>query len=76
MEGSVTLGEGVVIGRSASIKDHITIHPGAKVVAGSVVISNVAAWKIVDGYPDCDSREKNERIVALRKLARNEVFNS
>ena len=71
LAGSVTLGDGVIIGGSASIKDHVTIHSGAKVGAGSGVISDVAAGKIVLGYPACDSREKMKQWVALRKLARN-----
>ena len=34
LAGSVTLGDGVIIGGSASIKDHTTIHSGATVAAG------------------------------------------
>ena len=71
LAGSVTLGDGVVIGGSASIKDHTTIHSGAKVGAGSGVIADVAAGKTVVGYPACDSREKMKQWVALRKLGRS-----
>lgn len=70
LAGSVTLGDGVIIGGSASIKDHVTILAGAKVGAGSGVISDVAAGKSVVGYPACDSREKMKQWVALRALAR------
>ncbi len=71
LAGSVTLGDGVIIGGSASIKDHTTIHSGAKVGAGSGVIADVAAGKTVVGYPACDAREKMKQWVALRKLAKN-----
>jgi UDP-3-O-[3-hydroxymyristoyl] glucosamine N-acyltransferase len=70
LAGSVTLGDGVLIGGSASIKDHTTIHSGAKVGAGSGVIGDVAAGKTVLGYPACDSREMMKQWVALRKLSR------
>ena len=69
--GPVTLGDGVIIGGSASIKDHLTIGAGATVGAGSGVISDVEAGKTVIGYPACDSREKMKQWVALRKLAKN-----
>ena len=71
LAGSVTLGDGVIIGGSASIKDHTTIHSGATVGAGSGVVGDVAAGKTVLGYPACDSREMLKQWVALRKLARN-----
>jgi UDP-3-O-[3-hydroxymyristoyl] glucosamine N-acyltransferase len=70
LAGSVTLGDGVIIGGSASIKDHTTIHSGAKVGAGSGVIADVAAGKTVVGYPAADSREMMKQWIALRKLAR------
>ena len=70
LAGSVTLGDGVIIGGSASIKDHTTIHSGAKVGAGSGVIADVAAGKTVVGYPACDSREMMKQWVVLRKLAK------
>jgi UDP-3-O-[3-hydroxymyristoyl] glucosamine N-acyltransferase len=70
LAGSVTLGDGVIIGGSASIKDHTTIHSGAIVGAGSGVISDVAAGKTVLGYPACDAKEKMKQWIALRKLGR------
>jgi UDP-3-O-[3-hydroxymyristoyl] glucosamine N-acyltransferase len=71
LAGSVTLGDGVVIGGSASIKDHVTIHSGAKVGAGSGVISDVKAGQTVVGYPASEAREKMKEWVAVRKLARS-----
>lgn len=70
LAGSVTLGDGVIIGGSASIKDHTTIESGATVGAGSGVMNNVAAGKTVLGYPATDSREMLKQWVALRKLAK------
>nr|NQU91623.1 UDP-3-O-(3-hydroxymyristoyl)glucosamine N-acyltransferase [Bacteroidota bacterium] len=68
LAGSVTLGDGVVIGGSASIKDHTTIHSGAVVGAGSGVMNDVPAGKIVLGYPATDAREMLKQWVAIRKL--------
>jgi len=70
LAGSVTLGDGVIIGGSASIKDHTTIHSGAIVGAGSGVMNDVPAGKIVLGYPAADSREMLKQWVALRKLGK------
>lgn len=68
LAGSVTLGDGVIIGGSASIKDHTTIHAGARVGAGSGVMNDVPAGKSVLGYPATDSREMLKQWVALRNL--------
>ncbi|MCL4166323.1 UNVERIFIED_CONTAM: hypothetical protein GTU68_048792, partial [Idotea baltica] len=70
LAGSVTLGDGVIIGGSASIKDHTTIHSGATIGAGSGVMGDVEAGKIMLGYPATESREMLKQWVALRKLAK------
>ncbi len=70
LAGSVTLGDGVIIGGSASIKDHTTIHSGASVGAGSGVMNDVAAGKTVLGYPAQDARDMLKEWVALRRLAK------
>ena len=70
LAGSVTLGDGVIIGGSASIKDHTTIHAGARVGAGSGVMNEVPAGKSVLGYPATDSREMLKQWVALRNLTK------
>ena len=50
-------------------KDHVTIHSGATVCAGSGVVGDVAAGKTVLGYPACDARKKLKEWVTLRKLS-------
>lgn len=71
LAGSVTLGDGVLIGGSASIKDHTTIHSGASVGAGSGVMNDVAAGKTVLGYPAQDARDILKQWVAIRKLVKS-----
>jgi UDP-3-O-[3-hydroxymyristoyl] glucosamine N-acyltransferase len=46
----------VIIGGSASIKDHTTLGSGAIIGAGSGVVSDVPAGKTVLGYPGRSSR--------------------
>ena len=72
LAGSVTLGDGVIIVGSASIKDHTTINSGATVGAGSGVMGDVEAGKTVLGYPAQDARDMLKQWVAVRKLMRNQ----
>ena len=72
LAGSVTLGDGVIIGGSASIKDHTTIHSGATVGAGSGVIADVEAGKTVLGYPAQDARDMLKQWVAVRRFMKNQ----
>ena len=69
LAGSVTLGDGVIIGGSASIKDHTSFHSGAVVGAGSGVIGDVPTGQTVLGYPAQEARKMLKQWVALRKLA-------
>jgi UDP-3-O-[3-hydroxymyristoyl] glucosamine N-acyltransferase len=55
LAGSVTLGDGVIIGGSASIKDHATLGSGNHCSAGSGV-PDVPAGKTVLGYPAVEAR--------------------
>ncbi|MDO6819111.1 UDP-3-O-(3-hydroxymyristoyl)glucosamine N-acyltransferase [Zobellia sp. 1_MG-2023] len=71
LAGSVTLGDGVIIGGSASIKDHTTIHSGASVGAGSGVMNDVEAGKTVLGYPAQDARDMLKEWASIRRLVRN-----
>lgn len=68
LAGSVTLGDGVIIGGGTCIKDHLTIHAGAKVGACSGVMRDVPAGETVVGFPAQNSREMMKQWAALRKL--------
>jgi UDP-3-O-[3-hydroxymyristoyl] glucosamine N-acyltransferase len=70
LAGSVTLEDGVIIGGSASIKDHTTIHSGATVGAGSGVMSDVEVGKTVLGYPAQDARDKLKQWGSVRRFTK------
>lgn len=70
LAGSVTLGDGVIVGGSASISDHVTLGNGVLVGGGSGVMNDVPDGGKVLGYPATDSREMLKQWVALRKLAK------
>jgi UDP-3-O-[3-hydroxymyristoyl] glucosamine N-acyltransferase len=68
LAGSVTLGDGVIIGGSASIKDHTTLGSGAIIGAGSGVVSDVPAGKTVLGYPAVEARDALETMGYFKRL--------
>lgn len=68
LAGSVTLGDGVIIGGGTCVKDHLTIHSGAKVGACSGVMRDVPAGETVVGFPAQNSREMMKQWAALRRL--------
>lgn len=68
LAGSVTLEDGVVIGGSASIKDHTTIGAGATVGAGSGVTCDVPAGKVVLGYPAIAAKDALRQWAILKRL--------
>ena len=70
LAGSVTLGNGVIIGGSASIKDHTTIGDGATVGAGSGVTGDVAAGKVMLGYPAVEARDALKQWAILKRLVK------
>jgi len=70
LAGSVTLGDGVIIGGSASIKDHTTIGSGATIGAGSGVTGDVAAGKVMLGYPAQEARTTLKQWAVLKNLAK------
>ena len=68
MAGSVTLGNGVIIGGSASIKDHVTIGDGAMIGAGSGVAADVEAGKTLLGYPAIDAKDTLRQWAILKRM--------
>jgi UDP-3-O-[3-hydroxymyristoyl] glucosamine N-acyltransferase len=69
LAGSVTLGDGVIIGGSASIKDHTTLGSGA-IGAGSGVVSDVPAGKTL-GYPAVEARDALKQWAIKKDLLTN-----
>ena len=68
LAGSVTLGDGVIIGGSVSVKDHITIGAGAIIGAGSGVASDVEAGKTMLGYPAVEARDALKQWALLKRM--------
>lgn len=66
--GSVTMGDGVMVGGCAAIRDHLTIGSGARISGGSGVMADVPAGQTVAGAPATDSRQALRQFAALRKL--------
>jgi UDP-3-O-[3-hydroxymyristoyl] glucosamine N-acyltransferase len=71
LAGSVTLGNGVIIGGSASIKDHTNIGDGAIIGAGSGVACDIESGKTVLGYPAVDARDALKQWAILKRLVRD-----
>ena len=71
LAGTVTLGDGVIIGGGACIGDHVTLGNGVLVGGQSGVMSNVEAGKKVLGYPAVDSRDALKQWAILRKLVKD-----
>ncbi len=69
LAGSVTLEDGVVIGGSASIKDHTTIGAGATVGAGSGVTCDVPAGKVVLGYPAIAAKDTPKTMGFIKTIS-------
>ena len=70
LAGAVTVGNGVLIVGSDSIKDHTNIGDGAIVGAGSGVTGDVPAGKTVLGYPAIDARDALKQWAILKRLVK------
>ena len=70
LAGSVTLGDGVMVGGGACISDHVTLGNGVMVGGGSGVMSDFGDGKKVLGYPAAESKDMLKQWVVLRKLAK------
>ncbi|VAX29058.1 UDP-3-O-[3-hydroxymyristoyl] glucosamine N-acyltransferase [hydrothermal vent metagenome] len=71
LAGSVTLEDGVMMGGAVSVIDHITIHTGAVIGAGSFVIKDVPAGQTVLGHPAQDHKRMLKQWIAMRKLVKD-----
>ena len=70
LAGSVTLGDGVMVGGGACISDHVTLGNGVMVGGGSGVMSDFGDGKKILGYPAAESKDMLKQWVVLRKLAK------
>jgi UDP-3-O-[3-hydroxymyristoyl] glucosamine N-acyltransferase len=68
LAGSVTLGDGVMMGGGARINDHVTIGDGVKLGGNAGVISDVAPGKTLLGLPADDYRQTLRLWAAQRQL--------
>jgi UDP-3-O-[3-hydroxymyristoyl] glucosamine N-acyltransferase len=68
LAGSVTLGDGVMMGGGARVKDHVTIGDGAKLGGNTGVLSDVAPGKILLGVPADDHRQTLRLWAAQKQL--------
>jgi UDP-3-O-[3-hydroxymyristoyl] glucosamine N-acyltransferase len=69
LAGSVTLGNGVIIGGSASIKDHSILGDRVTIGAGSGVTGDVEAGKTMLGYPAVEARTALKQWAILKRMA-------
>ena len=67
--GSVIAGDRVIIAGAAGVIDHVTLGDGARIGAGSLVISDVAAGVAVSGVPARPHREFLRSVAAMYRLA-------
>ena len=67
ISGSVTIGDGVVLGGGVGIADHVTIGANAKVAAGSGVGTDVAPGATVSGYPAIPHEKSIEMLLYARR---------
>jgi UDP-3-O-[3-hydroxymyristoyl] glucosamine N-acyltransferase len=68
--GSTTLGDYVMTGGHAAIKDHVVIGNRVRIAAKSGVIHNIPDGATIGGLPAIPTREWHRQTVALARLAR------
>ena len=68
LSGSVTLGDGVVMGGQSGAADHLTIGAGARVAGKSGVIEDIPPGDVWFGYPAQRYRDAFRSILLLRRL--------
>ncbi len=68
LAGSVTIGDGVILGGNVGVADHLTIGPGARLAARSGVIENVPAGETWAGAPARPHRDFFRLLAVERKM--------
>lgn len=68
LAGTVTLGDGVMIGGCAILRDHITVGAGARIAGAAVVGQDVPAGETWGGYNAQEIGAALREHVAVRKL--------
>ncbi len=68
LAGSVTLGDGVIMGGRAIVSDHLSVGPGTKIGGNAGVISDIPAGKTVLGLPADDFRKTMRLWTSLKQL--------
>jgi UDP-3-O-[3-hydroxymyristoyl] glucosamine N-acyltransferase len=67
LAGSVTIGDGVIIGGGVCVSDHVTVGNGVLIGGMSGVINDVEDGKKVLGYPAVEARDCLKQWAFLRK---------
>ena len=68
LAGSVTLGDGAILGGAVVVSDHLTIGAGAQIAIGSLVTSDVAPHAKMGGHPAIALRQWHRLNLKLAKL--------
>ena len=72
--GGATLEDGVMVGGGVSIKEQCTLHTGAKIGAGTGIMNDVQAGKIMLGYPAQEAKDMLKEWALIRRFVKD--FNS
>lgn len=73
LAGSVTVGDGTMIGGQVGVKDHLKIGAGVKLAACSAVMNDIPDQGVWGGYPAKDWRETVQSHLIVRKLYEQHV---
>ena len=68
LAGSVTIGDGTMIGGGTGVADHITIGRGVTIAAKSGVMNDIPDGETWAGYPAQERTQAMREAIAVRKL--------
>ena len=68
LAGSVTLGDGVIMGGRAMVADHVTVGAGVKLGGNTGVMSDVPPGKTLLGIPADDYRKTLRIWASLKQI--------